>query len=231
MAANIKKTARKFLKEYKLQKLSFERMAEIIRSQGYKIIRYGKAYNEENIEVLINGLELNGYVQAYSAFTYTDDKYRLVFLEDSISDKEALILLTHEEGHIYNGHFGETVIAGKNTTDEYEANEFTHYVLNPTKISKATTFVSTHKLISIIISVFLVLIIGGSIATPLVLKQQSYYGNYYATPTGTRYHKETCFYVKDKTTKRRVTKEDMETRKLEPCKVCLPELRDMNEKN
>ncbi len=95
MASKIKRSARKFLKEYKVQKLSFSRIAEIIRSQGYKIVRFGKAYNEKNTEILINGLSLNGYVQAYSAFTYADDKYRLVFLEDNISDNEALILLAH----------------------------------------------------------------------------------------------------------------------------------------
>lgn len=226
MDDNIKKTARRFLKEYKIQKLSFDRMAEIIRSQGYKIIRFGKAYNDENIEILINGLDLNGYVQAYSAFTYTDDKYRLVFLVDNISDKEALILLAHEEGHIYNGHFGETLIAGKNTIDEYEANEFTHYILNPSKINKAERFISSHKAISIIIASLLLLGIGGGVTTPMVLKQQTYYENYYATPTGTKYHKETCYYIKDKSTKQRVTKEDVETKGLEPCKVCLPELNE-----
>ncbi|OQB13123.1 MAG: hypothetical protein BWY15_01922 [Firmicutes bacterium ADurb.Bin193] len=226
MTSKIKQAAYKFLKEYKIKKLTLERITEIIRSQGYKIIRFGKAYNEKNIEILINGLELKGYVQAYSAFTYTDDKYRLVFLEDNISEDEALILLTHEEGHIYNGHFGETVIAGKNTLDEFEANEFTHYVINPTKISKATTLVSNHKVASIIVSIFVLFAIGVSIANPSMLKHQTYYGNYYVSPTGTRYHKEDCFYIRDKTTKGRVTKEDIEGRNLEPCKVCLPELRD-----
>ena len=226
MASEIKKSAHRFLKEYKIKSLTLERISEIIKSQGYKIIRFGKAYNEENIEILINGLELNGYVQAYSAFTYADDKYRLVFLEDHISDEEALILLTHEEGHIYNKHFGETVIAGKNTTDEYAANEFTHYVLNPNLICKANAFVLKHKIFSILASSLILLVIGGSIATPLILKQQSYYGNYYVTPSGEKYHKEECIYVRDKKTKKRVTKEDIKNKNLEPCKVCLPELRD-----
>ena len=227
MTTETKRLAHRFLKEYKVKEISLNRITEIIRSQGYKIIRFGKAYNDENIEILINGLELNGYVQACSAFTYSDDKYRLVFLEDNISDEEALILLTHEEGHIYSEHFGETVIAGQNTLDEFEANEFTHYVLHPTAINKAITFVSKNKIVSTILSIFIVLIIGGSIATPIVLKHQTYYGNYYVSPSGTRYHKENCFYIRDKQTKKRVTKEDIENRHLEPCKVCLPELRDI----
>ncbi len=75
------------------------------------------------------------------------------------------------------------MIAGKNTIDEYEANEFAHYILNPTKINRATTFVSTHKLISVIIGILLFSTIVTSIATPIILKQQTYYGNYYVTTT------------------------------------------------
>lgn len=226
MANTLKKSARSFLKEYRIKNLTTDRISEIIRSQGYKIIRFGKAYNDENTEILINGLDLNGYIQAYSAFTYTDDKYRLVFLEDNISDEEALILLTHEEGHIYNGHFGETVIAGKNTLHEFEANEFAHYVLNPTLLNKITTFIVNHKAVSIISGVLILLIIGGCITTPLVLRHQSYYGTYYVSPSGTRFHEEDCFYIRDKKTKERVTKDIVIERDLEPCKVCLPELRD-----
>lgn len=226
MASKIKRSANRFIKEYKIKNLTVERISEIIKSQGYRIIRFGKAYNEKNIEILINGLELNGYVQAYSAFTYADDKYRLVFLEDNISDEEALILLTHEEGHIYNEHFGEAVIAGKNTIHEYEANEFAHYVLTPTFATKTTTCISNHKTVAIICSILILFIAGACIATPIIIKQQTYYGNYYFSPTGTKYHEKDCFYIRDKKTKERVTKEIMKEKGLEPCKVCLPELGD-----
>lgn len=226
MASKIKRSANRFIKEYKIKNLTAERISEIIKSQGYRIIRFGKAYNEKNIEILINGLELNGYVQAYSAFTYADDKYRLVFLEDNISDEEALILLTHEEGHIYNEHFGETLIAGKNTIHEYEANEFAHYVLTPTFATKTTTCISHHKTVAIICSILIFIIAGACIATPIIIKQQTYYGNYYFSPTGTKYHEKDCFYIRDKKTKERVTKEIMKEKGLEPCKVCLPELGD-----
>ena len=225
MTANIKKSARRFLREYKINILSFERISKIIKSQGYKIIRFCKAYNDENIEILINVLGLKEYVQAYSAFTYVDNNYRLVFLEDNISEQEALILLTHEEGHIYNGHFGKTVIAGENTTDEFEANEFTHYLLNPPIINKAFAFISTHKIISIMLCCSIFVTIGGSISTSIILTQQTYYREYYATPSGKKYHKAECIYIRDRQTKRRVSKDDIKKEKLEPCKVCLPELR------
>ena len=109
---------------------------------------------------------------------------------------------------------------------EFEANEFAHYVLNPTLFNKTTTFIVSHKAISIIAGILALLIIGGCIVTPIVLRQQSYYGNYYVSPSGTRYHEEDCFYIRDKKTKVRVTRDIVIERNLEPCKVCLPELRD-----
>ena len=51
MTNEIKKSARRFLKEYRIKKLTVDRISEIIRSQGYKIIRFGKAYNDENTEI------------------------------------------------------------------------------------------------------------------------------------------------------------------------------------
>ena len=43
MSDSIIKVARRFLKEYKIKTLIEDRIKEIIRSQGYKIIRFGKA--------------------------------------------------------------------------------------------------------------------------------------------------------------------------------------------
>ena len=75
MSDSIIKVARRFLKEYKIKTLTVDKITEII----------------------INGLELNRYIQTYSAFTYVDDKYRLVFLEDNLSEEETLV---HLEYHL-----------------------------------------------------------------------------------------------------------------------------------
>ena len=99
-------------------------------------------------------------------------------------------------------------------------------MLNPTLLNKMTTFVLNHKVVSLISGILVLLIVGGCIATPIIMKQQSYYGNYYVSPSGTRYHEEECFYIRDKETKERVTRDDIINRGLEPCKVCLPELRE-----
>ena len=224
-----KQSAKDFMKEFKIKSLTVERITEIIISQGFKIIRFNKVLNEDNIEILINGLELQEYVNAYSAFTYVDERYRLLFLEENLSDAEILILLTHEEGHIYNQHFKKGVLAGENTKDEYEANEFAHYVLNPSFINKINTYISTHKKSSIIIGVIIFMLMMSAMIIPQVIKYQSYYGDYYIVPTGTKFHTEECFYIRDKNTKKRLTQDDIKSGLFEPCKVCLPELREEND--
>ena len=92
----------------------------------------------------------------------------------------------------------------------------------------------THKLKSIIrsqgysISACLVSVIiavvGLSVAIPSITAGQKYDTEYYAVPTGSKFHKEDCFYIKDKSTKQRITKDIIDARSLDPCKVCLPEL-------
>ena len=225
MVSEIKRSAYRFLREHKVRHLTLERLREIIRSQGYKIIRYGKAYNEENVQILIDGLGLDGYVSSYSAFTYTDERYRLVFLEDNISDKEALILLAHEEGHIYNGHFGRTAVAGSSIRDEQEANEFAQCILKPTRFGTIACFACEHKAVSVLAVFLAAAAVCAAIASPQLLSRSAAVsGTYYATPSGTKYHRSDCVVIKDKTTKKAVTENDIRKRHLQPCKLCLPEL-------
>ena len=224
MASKIRQAAFRFRKEYKIKRLSYARLAEIIRSQGFKIIRYGRAYNDESVEVLINALELGGYIRAYSAFTYADSRYRLVFLADNISEEEALFLLAHEEGHIYNGHLGKAVITGKSITDEYEANEFAHYILGPTAGEFISGFFTQHKVLLIVAGIIAVLAVCSAVISPNVLRRQAAAGSYYATPSGEKYHRAECIMIRDKSTKKQVSGEEIQKRKLEPCKICLPEL-------
>lgn len=225
MTNSIKRSANNFLREYGARGLSAPRLREIIISQGYRIIGYNKLYNNENTEFLINSLGVEGYIRAYSAFTYTDDRYRIVFIENRLSEREELILLAHEEGHIYLHHLGADAAAGKSITDEFEANEFAHYILKPGG-SAVLKYVRAHKTMSVFAGVVLCLTIAASIAVPAALSGVKYRGEYYVTPSGEKYHEKSCYYIKGKSGIRRVTKEEMESGEYEPCRVCLPELAD-----
>lgn len=43
-------------------------------------------------------------------------------------------------------------------------------------------------------------------------KESSYYGELYVTPTGNKYHKKDCIFIKGKTNSRRMTKEEFESK-------------------
>lgn len=128
-------------------------------------------------------------------------------------------MLAHEEGHIYNKHFEQPVIAGKNIKDEYEANEFAHGILNQSLNHKIINGIITHKVMSIVVASIVVLIAVGSYTLPIVLD----WSDYYVTPTSDRYHTRDCKYVKDKKTRHRLTNAELKDSDYEPCQICLPD--------
>ena len=64
--------------------------------------------------------------------------------------------------------------------------------------------------------------IGVVVASKEYHDRQLYEGEYYVTMHGEKYHLENCVTIQEHET-RRLTKEDVESGKYEPCSVCLPE--------
>ena len=64
--------------------------------------------------------------------------------------------------------------------------------------------------------------IGGVLIWGAIQKEQSYYGEYYLTESGNKYHKEECIFIKDKTNVQRITVKEFESGEYAPCKMCLP---------
>ena len=60
-------------------------------------------------------------------------------------------------------------------------------------------------------------------STYLIVRNNSYYGEYYITENGTKYHEKDCMIIKDKNNTQRLTKSDYESGDYEPCQVCLPD--------
>ena len=120
-------------------------LKRVIKSQGYTIIEFNHVSNSKDVEDLIKLLGVSKYIEQTKGFTYADEQRRLVFLHEDLSDEEKLLVLAHEEGHIYCGHISSTSIMGKDVVEEYEANEFTHYILNKSIPQRFSTFVKTHR--------------------------------------------------------------------------------------
>lgn len=149
MKNNARIKAKEFLKEYRLNKVTLEALRSIIQSQGYTIVEFNHIFNDEYVATLIQALELDAMVEKSRGFTYADRKRRLVFLHEDLSDSEKLLVLAHEEGHIYCEHFSSAAIIGRDVAQEHEANEFTHYILNRSFFGRIGGFVKSHRALCI----------------------------------------------------------------------------------
>ena len=222
MDNEIKKKAKSFLKEYGLQNVTLENLRAAIQKQGYTIVEYNNIFNDENVAALIDALGLENFCERSKGFTYADTKRRLVFLHEDLSDKEKLMILAHEEGHIYCNHLTSTPVLGRDVIEEHEANEFAHYLLNQGELDKANLWVRRHKAATILAVAILALSIAAGIVLSKIQTENNYYGEYYITESGNKYHEKDCIFVKDKTNTHRMTIEEFESGEYEPCGICLP---------
>ena len=79
-----------------------------------------------------------------------------------------------------------------------------------------------HKKLLIIGGTVIGISLGGGIASKEYHDRQLYEGEYYVTMYGEKYHLENCMTIQGHEI-RRLTKEDVEYGKYEPCSVCQPE--------
>lgn len=218
----IKKKAHIFLKNNSLTTIDYNSLCNTMKNAGYTIIEFNCKVNDENVTTVIHNLNLDNYIKKSRGFTYISDRYRLIFINDDLNDNEKLLVLSHETGHIVCEHFMSTPIIGKDVEEEHEANEFVHWLLNPTLQVNIRNFINTKKK-SAMISFILIISIAITLLTVYyVKKEKSYYGEYYITTTGSKYHEKECIFVKNKNNTCRLTKEEFETGDYEACEMCLP---------
>lgn len=191
-----------------------------IRNLGYTIIEFNPSYNNDSVNSLVLGLNLQHEITKYKAFTYHDANYRLVFIRGHLSEDEKRILLSHELGHIELGHFGKNILMGQNIQHEWEANEFSHYLLHTNIFSKLYYGIKKHSNKVIIISSVILFI--AILFTALFMFSAGKADDYYVTASGERYHRENCYYIQNRDV-RKITKEEIESGAYSPCKVCFPD--------
>lgn len=222
MTNNIKAKAREFRIEFGIQSITLNSLRDIISRQGYQIVEYNNIFNDENVSALIDSLGVEWNCEHSRGFTYADTKRRLVFLHEDLSESEKLMVLAHEEGHIYCNHFASVPIIGRDVIEEHEANEFAHYLLNPGTIGRVSASFKQHRKKYITCLIALVLILFATITIGMIQREKQYYGDFYVTTTGNKYHEEKCIFVKNKNNARRMTVEEFESGYYEPCEICLP---------
>lgn len=223
MNNNIKKTAKRFIKKYKLTSVDYVALKNTVKDMGYTVIEFNSMCNEKDIEIVIKNLNLEEYIKRSRAFTYVSSEYRLIFVNEDLNAEEKLIVLSHEIGHIVCQHFSRSPVIGYDVVDEYEANEFSHHLLKRSFWNGLRLAISGHKKMVAIIASALFVILAVGVAVIIINKEKSYYGDFYITTTGDRYHQSECIHVKNSNNIERLTKEQFESGEYEPCGICLPQ--------
>ena len=209
--------ANELLIRCRLKRPTLEDIVFLVGENGYEIIDFEPG--SPSAEKLFQELSLNEAVCSQDAFLYTNRNVKLLFLKDSLDAKEKRFAAAHELGHILCGH-GQTKPSVK---EEYEANEFVHYFLNPSPEIRLRNMLARHKWRAA--AVFLaavIMIVGGIIAYNTVIDQK--YSQYYASSMGKEYHQRNCTQINGKTNIRRLTKEELASGEYEPCGTCLSNL-------
>ena len=132
------------------------------------------------------------------------------------------MILAHEEGHIYCNHLTSTPVLGREVIEEHEANEFAHYLLNQGLGQQINRFVQKHRVGTIAVAIAAACILIASVAYCNVRTERRYYGDFYITTTGSKYHEKDCIFIKHKDNVERLTVEQFESGEYEPCDICLP---------
>lgn len=223
MNNNIKKLVKTFIKKYKLTSIDYSVLKNVAINMGYTVIEFNSTFNESDVETVIRNLDLSENVLKSRGFTYVSAEYRLIFVNEDLNDEEKLIVLSHELGHIVCEHFSTIPIIGNDVKDEHEANEFSHYLLEESFNRKVTCLVNKNKKSIIIITSIIIVALVVTFVGIVVHREKAYYGDYYITSTGNKYHKRECIFTKDKTTVRRLNKKEFEKGNYEACDICLPD--------
>ncbi len=220
---SIKKIAHNFTIKHHLIDIDFSSLKNVAECIGYTLIEFNAVSNDADIDTVIKNLHIGDSILNSRGFTYTDNAYRLIFINENLSEDEKVLVLSHELGHIACEHFTTSPIIGNDVKEEHEANEFAHYLLKQSASFKIKKWAIKNKKALIISTIFLIFIAVSVIIWLGVSKEQAYYGEYYITTTGNKYHEKDCIFVKDKTTASRLSEEAFESGEYEPCDMCLPD--------
>lgn len=223
MKTGIKKKVRQFVRKYHLQTLTPEKLREAVKQMGYTVVEFDEAGSDKNAAQLLSALELEEFARHTRGFTYANSKMRLIFLHRGLSREEKLIVLAHETGHICCDHFSAAPVIGREVLEEYEASEFAHYLLRERPGARLRQGMRTHRKGLIAAAAALAVVIAGGCIFGGLRSREKYYGEYYITETGNRYHRKDCSFIKHKDNVTRLTREQYESGKYLPCEKCLPE--------
>lgn len=216
-----RKLANKELRNSCISRPTLDNLIYLIESHGFDIIDFDNDEPNESISALIDNLNLHKMIISSKAFTYQNGDVKLVFVCDSLTADEKKCAMAHELGHIILNHLKDGCVT-PDITEEYQCNEFAHYLLNPSPLIVISQSIRKHKKAFFITAAVVAILILSIVGAQHINKQNSYYGEYYITQNGEKYHDRKCIFIKNKNNIHRMTEEEYESGEYEPCQICLP---------
>lgn len=208
---HLQKVAIKFIKHDLNGRADLKALTKFLQKTGYTVIFFS---DTENIELLCR-LDLLEYSKGKNAFTVHSKNLKAVFLNKECSEYERLCAITHEVAHIKLGHLNKAEIERNSRSEEMEAEAFAYMVLNY-KCNYAFPSVLIAFIIICLGLIWLNLSSSPANGPPSSPEKETVY----ITPSGHKYHRETCIYTKDKNCTALTLSEARKTHT--PCKVCIP---------
>lgn len=223
MMSEAKIKAKNLLLQYRISKITLENLLYIVGQQGFEILEYSQLDESDSVWEIIRKLKLVSYAKSGKAFAYQHGSTKIIFLCEELTADEKLYALTHEEGHILYSHLSSGDATSNSVEQEQLANEIAHYLLHPPIFVKLWIKILERKKLAIAILLLLICGVLVLTSTCLIIRNNSYYGEYYITENGTKYHEKDCMIIKDKNNTERLTKAEFESGEYDPCQVCLPD--------
>lgn len=231
-----KKTARKILQKNKLYSLSnFDDLLQIIEYYQFTLIKYKKHNNSVYVSELIEKLGVTNEAERNDSFLYVSDNLKFLFLNADISNEDKCSLLRHELGHICDPDFKNGNLDYSKIRKEEFANDFSCYAKNPGIAFKFYVFMAKKWKVSVGIVMLLVCVLGllfmfnpetkhpDQSVTSTTKTYELSDNACYVTSKGKRYHKKSCFIIKNKTNLTEYSKDEAINAGYTPCLICLPE--------
>lgn len=208
----------KLLHKYTRGDITVPNIIKFLEHRGYSVV----FFNTEKGDALLASYNIT--MEDTSAFTVCGTT-KTVFVDDLLHTNDKLYALLHECGHVVLEHIGRNQLRMQDERrTENEAEAFAYKVLNysPPKTMRNT-------LLSVLASVLIIacttLVCSRLFAAPApssVVQTSSSFSDeiVYVTPTGAKYHRESCYYAKHHNSSRMYKSEAEKTRT--PCSMCNP---------
>ncbi len=217
-----KQVAYHLMRHYRINQMTLDNAHYIATELGYEIIDYDPKRLTKTMSLLVKELSIPPEVLQQNAFTVHSNSTNLIFISERLTPDEKRLALIHEIGHVILGHL-QNPQSLPSVSAEHDANEFVHYILNPSLAFSLSILAGRHiRTILIIAAVIAGLSVLGWIVN-YEKTEQTMYGDYYITESGNKYHIHDCSVIRNKQNIRRLTVDEYESGKYTPCKVCIPE--------